>query len=310
MKIVNFGSCNIDYVYRLDRVVRGGETRQSDSMATFAGGKGLNQSIATARAGAPLFHAGCLGIDGGMLKDALAQSGVDVSLLCLVAQKNGHAIIQVEDSGENAIFIHKGSNGALTESYIDEILSHFEAGDLLMLQNEMNLTAYIIDRAYERGMQVVFNPSPVNEALAEVDIAKIRYLVLNEHEAKALCKTESTDAFLDYMRENYKDTHTVLTLGKQGCIYQSKDSRIYQSAFAVKAVDTTAAGDTFMGYFVAGVAKGMPIEETLRLACAASALAVSKNGASPSIPKMEAVRAALPTLKTAKESDDDRRKKA
>ncbi|MBO7150413.1 MAG: ribokinase [Clostridia bacterium] len=301
MKIVNFGSCNIDYVYRLSQVVKGGETAQSGSMAVFAGGKGLNQSVAASRAGASVYHAGCLGTDGDMLKAVLLESGVDVSLLSFVNEKNGHAIIQVEDSGENAIFIHKGSNGALTEAYVDEVLSHFSENDMVMLQNEMNLTSYIIDRAFERGMAVIFNPSPISEALDCVDIDKIRYLVLNEHEAKALCHKESAEAFLDYMKETHQKTATVLTLGKRGCIYQEGEDRIAQTAFLVKAVDTTAAGDTFMGYFAAGVAEDMPKKEVLRTACAASALAVSKEGASPSIPQKEAVLSALPTLKSTKE---------
>lgn len=301
MKIVNFGSCNIDYVYRLFRVVRAGETAQTGGMSVFAGGKGLNQSVAASRAGASVYHAGCLGTDGEMLKNVLVESGADVSMLSFVNEKNGHAIIQVEDSGENAIFIHKGSNGALTEAYVDEVLCHFSENDMVMLQNEMNLTSYIIEKAFERGMAVIFNPSPVSEALDCVDIDKIRYLVLNEHEAKALCHKESAESFLDYMQTYHKNTETVLTLGKRGCIYQSKETRIAQAAFSVKAVDTTAAGDTFMGYFAAGMASGDSVCETLRLACAASALAVSKEGASPSIPKKEAVLAALPTLKEAKE---------
>ena len=138
MKIVNFGSCNIDYVYKLSCIVKGGETVQTQRMSVFPGGKGLNQSVAASRAGARVYHAGCLGTDGAMLKDTLAQSGVDISMLQNVPQKNGHAIIQVDENGENAILIHKGSNAALTPAYVDEVLSHFEAGDMVMLQNEMN----------------------------------------------------------------------------------------------------------------------------------------------------------------------------
>ena len=168
MKILNFGSCNIDYVYSLDHIVRVGETENSDKMEIFAGGKGLNQSIAIARAGEKVCHAGCVGEDGDMLIELMRDSGVDTSCIKTVDSKNGHAIIQVSCAGENSIFLYPGSNAMVTREYIDAVLDGFSKGDLVLLQNEISNVDYIIRRAYEKKMQVMLNPSPFNEKLKEI----------------------------------------------------------------------------------------------------------------------------------------------
>ena len=300
MKILNFGSCNIDYVYSLDHIVRVGETEATYRRDVFAGGKGLNQSIATARAGGEAYHAGCIGFDGGMLRDILFESGVDVSYLKNVDAPNGHAIIQVSAKGDNSIFLYAGSNEMVSSDFVDEVLSRFDRGDIIVLQNEINDVDYIVRKAYERGMTVVFNPSPFNEKIDKVDLNKVSYLILNEVEAKEITRADTPEDSLIFFGKNYPSLKIMLTLGEKGCIYADLERQIRQPSFKVNVVDTTAAGDTFTGYFVSEVAKGTPYEDVLKIATAASAIAVSRNGAAPSIPVFDEVMAALDKLTPAK----------
>lgn len=292
MKILNFGSCNIDTVYRLPHITLSGETNIASSVSSYPGGKGLNQSVALARAGLPVLHAGKVGEDGGMLTDFMHSVGIDTSLLRTVKTETGRAIIQVDDAGANAIFVLHGANFLFTREEIDEILSHFSAGDLLTVQNEINEVAYIIRRAAEKGMKVFYNPSPFNERVAEVDLSCVHCLVVNELEAGALLPGTAERTFLSAMREKYPSTNVLLTLGGRGCRYEGEEGTFSSPAFRVAAVDTTAAGDTFTGYFIASYARGVRIPAALRTASIAAALAVSKKGAASSIPAMAEVKAA------------------
>lgn len=296
MQIVNFGSCNVDHVYKLAHIVQGGETLHSRSAEIFPGGKGLNQSIAVARAGAAIFHAGCVGEDGEILRDVLAESGVGLDYLQTVDAPSGHAIIQVDDGGENAIFIFTGANGCFSIPYIDDTLRHFGKGDLLLLQNEINNNDYIIDCACKKGMSVLLNPSPIDDAIRKVDLHQIAVLLLNRIEGEALSGEKEPSAIIAYFKTNYPTMKTVLTLGSHGCIYYDGAETYYQPAFAVETVDSTAAGDTFTGYFAAGLSLGLPSPVIIERAAAAAALAVSKNGAAPSIPMANEVEKALEWL--------------
>lgn len=289
MKILNFGSCNIDYVYSLDHIVRVGETENSDKMEIFAGGKGLNQSIAIARAGEKVCHAGCVGEDGDMLIELMRDSGVDTSCIKTVDFKNGHAIIQVSCAGENSIFLYPGSNAMVTREYIDSVLDGFSKGDLVLLQNEISNVDYIVRRAYEKKMQVMLNPSPFNEKLKKIDYGMLTYIILNEVEAAEISDCDDVEKTVEFFKKTYPALKVMLTLGKRGCVYFDADSRVEHPAFCVKAVDTTAAGDTFTGYFISGIARGDGMENILRIASAASAVAVSKMGAAPSIPVRDEV---------------------
>ena len=297
IKILNFGSCNIDYVYSMEHIVRTGETLSSYQLETFPGGKGLNQSIAIARAGATVYHAGCVGYDGGMLTDLLRESRVDISHVQMVDSKNGHAIIQVNAQGDNAIFIYPGSNKMLTKAFVDSVLENFDAGDILLLQNEINLVDYIMEKAFCKGVRIVFNPSPFQEEIRSLDLNKLSYMILNEVEAGELSGYESPEESLRFFKEHYPDLKVILTLGEQGSVYVDQSQELRQSAYTVKVVDSTAAGDTFTGYFVAGISCGMTVQESLRSASAASAISVSRNGAAPSIPYKEEVLSALKELK-------------
>lgn len=289
MKVLNFGSLNLDYVYSVDHMVTPGETLASYGMSTFCGGKGLNQSIALAKAGVPVYHAGMVGEEGGVLLEACKEGGVKTDFIKTIPGKSGHTIIQVDKEGQNCILLFGGANRSITKEYVDEVLSHFEKGDILLLQNEVNMLDYIIDRAYEAGMMIVLNPSPYDSALDACDFSKISMFLLNEVEGGQVTGEKETDAILEKLKEIYPDAKVVLTLGGDGSVYQYRDEQYRQGIYKVKAVDTTAAGDTFTGYFISSVIEGLPVPEGLKLAAKASAIAVSRQGATASIPMKEEV---------------------
>lgn len=295
MKIINFGSSNIDYVYSLQHIVAPGETETTESLEIFPGGKGLNQSIAIARAGAEVVHIGCLGEDGRFLLETLAMSKVDTSYVRTVEGKSGHAIIQLASDGENAIFLYPGSNHKFTKQYIDEVLKGFSSEDIVVLQNEINAIDYIVEEAYRKRMQIVLNPSPFNEAISKVDLKKISYLILNEVEAKGYTGCDDVEASLQYFQKQYPLLKVMLTLGGKGCVYMDENQKKYQPIHKVNVVDTTAAGDTFTGYFVAGISEGKEISDILQLASVAAGISVSRKGAAPSIPCRQEVSAVLGT---------------
>lgn len=289
MKILNFGSINIDIFFRVEHIVRPGETISSESIEKRAGGKGLNQSVALAKVSDSVYHAGSIGTDGNFLIEEMENFGVDTSLLKKSDKLTGNAIIQVDDKGENSIVLYKGANFDNSEAYVDEVLSHFEKGDILVLQNEINCMPYIINKAYEKGLKIVLNPSPITDEIEKFDLDKIDLLLVNETEAKALAKVSDAKEAVNYFRENFPSLKVVETFGKNGSMYFDKDNLINQDSFKVDAVDTTGAGDTFTGYFVTYFYKGEKITKCLEVAAKASALSVTKKGASISIPSHEAV---------------------
>ncbi len=293
MKILNIGSMNLDMVYQLDHIVQPGETEASFGMNVFLGGKGINQSVAAAKAGAAVFHGGMIGQDGQPFLDACKAYGVDHRYIRMVEGKSGHAIIQIDKNAQNSILLFGGANQMLTEAYVDEVLAGFEAGDILLLQNEVNQLPYIVDKAFEKGMQIALNPSPFNDTLKAVDMTKIAIFLLNEVEGGQITGLTEPDAILEKMRQMFPQAKIVLTLGKDGAIYADEARTVFQPIFPVKAVDTTAAGDTFTGFFLACLCEGMEISEVLKRSAKASSIAVTRPGAVPSIPWRNEVEAEL-----------------
>ena len=293
MKVLNFGSLNVDYVYSLQHIVQAGETILSSGMNVFAGGKGLNQSIALAKAGLDVYHAGQIGNDGQILLDTCTQYGVHTDFVKQLDVKGGHTIIQVDEKGQNCIILYGGTNLMLTREFVDEVLSHFDEGDYLVLQNEVNQLDYMIDKAYERGMKIALNPSPYDSRLNECDLTKVSLFLLNEVEGEQMTGSADPDEILVRLAKLYPNASFVLTLGSNGAVFSDGTEKYFQDIFKVKAVDTTAAGDTFTGYFIAGLIEGMPIPEILRMSAKASSIAVSRPGAAPSVPSREEVMASL-----------------
>lgn len=291
MKILNFGSLNIDYVYSLSHFVQKGETITSDKLNVFAGGKGLNQSIALSRAGGNVYHAGAIGADGVFLEEVLNEAGVDTRFLMKYEDvRTGNAIIQKDRGGDNCIILYGGANQAITKEMADEVLSAFGEGDWLFLQNEISEIPYIVEKAHKRGMRIVLNPSPMNEKILRINLNYIDCFILNEVEAHALVREDADqDALLNQLKERFPHAEIVLTLGEKGSAYAGAEGIAEQKAYQVATVDTTAAGDTFIGYYMAERLQGESVKEALDMASRASAIAVSKKGAAPSIPKRDEV---------------------
>ena len=293
MRVLNIGSMNLDHVYSVDHIVQPGETEASLDMKVHLGGKGMNQSVALAKAGVPTYQGGMIGPDGQPFLDACAEFGVNADYIRRIATPTGHAIIQIDSSAQNCILLYGGANQCLTEEYVDSVLADFGSDDILLLQNEVNMMPYIVEKAYERGMTIALNPSPFNEKLDAVDMGKISIFLLNEVEGGQITGLTDPDAIIAKLLELYPHARIVLTLGKDGAVYADANQKHYQPIFAVKAVDTTAAGDTFTGYFLAGLAEELPIPDCLRMSAKASSIAVSREGAVPSIPYRAEVEAAL-----------------
>lgn len=293
MRVLNMGSMNLDYVYTVDHIILPGETEATGSRNTFLGGKGMNQSCALAKAGVDVYHAGLIGEDGQAFLDTCKEFGIHSNFIRIVDGPSGHTVIQIDKNAQNSILLFGGANQKFTKEYIDEVLSNFEDSDLLLLQNEINLLGYVVEKAFEKGMTIALNPSPFNEKLDAVDMSKISIFLLNEVEGYQITGLTQPDAIIEKLLEKYPHAKIVLTLGKDGAVYADAEQQHFQPIFPVKAVDTTAAGDTFTGYFLAGVAEGMPIPEVLKMSAKASSIAVSRPGAVPSIPYRAEVMEAL-----------------
>lgn len=297
MKILNFGSMGIDYVFTVEHFVRPGETLSTGSREIYCGGKGLNQSIALARAGASVCQAGAVGAsDGEFLLDSLRENGVDVSRVKKLSHIGSqNALIQVNPQGQNCILLYGGADLALTENMLEEVFAGFEAGDYLVLQNEVNLVDRMIALGHEKGMKVILNPSPLNAAIGEMPLEDVDLFILNEVEGEGLCGVADKEKMIWALQEKFPEAAIMLTLGSDGSVYLDPSCKepIRQPAFSVQAVDTTAAGDTFTGYLVAGLAAGLTVEEAMERASAAAAISVTRNGASPSIPTAKETEAFL-----------------
>ena len=293
MKFLVFGSLNIDHVYKVRHLVREGETVSSLTYDTLPGGKGLNQAVALSRAGQEVWFAGAVGKDGEPLIHLLRGEGVHTELIRHLPCANGHAIIQVDEEGRNSIIVCGGANQGITPEIIDETLAPFGAGDWLLMQNEISCGADLLQKAAEKGMTVAVNPSPITEDLLTWPLEKATYLIVNETEGRLLSGETDEDKIPGALLNRYPSCRVLLTLGEKGAVYADKTARLFQQALPVKAVDTTAAGDTFTGYFLCSLAKGQSAAQALFSAAAASSIAVGRPGATPSIPKREEVKATL-----------------
>jgi ribokinase len=284
MRVLDFGSLNIDYVYKVDNFIKPGETKAARSLEIFAGGKGLNQSLALARAGANVAHAGKIGAEGRFLAEKLQAAGVDVSRVEVSASANGLAIIQVDDAGRNCILLFGGANRDIDDAFIDRSLEDFGAGDILLLQNEIASIPAIMAKAKARGMTIVMNPAPFDAGIASYPLELIDIFILNEIEAADLAGVENSEAAALALGARFPAAKIVVTLGSEGSLCVEGGRTIRQKAYKVKAVDTTAAGDTFSGYFLAGLLEGMDTAAALDLGARAASICVTRKGASDSVP--------------------------
>lgn len=289
MKIVCFGSMNIDYVYTVDHILAPGETLEGTSISLCAGGKGLNQAIALGRAGANCYMAGNVGQDGTTLMDELNSSNVNTSLIRTTQSSSGHTIIQVDKKGQNCILYFGGANKTVDREYIEEVLSICECGDYVLLQNEINMVPEIMKSAKQKGMKIAFNPSPISEEINSYPLKLVDILILNENEGQSISGKETADDILKSLHSMYPETDILLTLGKKGAIFKNSETEATHGIYDVRVIDTTGAGDTFTGFFLEAYTSGKPIDECLKYASIASSIAVTRRGAAQSIPTIDEV---------------------
>lgn len=283
MKALVFGSFNIDKVYKLPRLPEKGETLYCDNYEIHVGGKGLNQALALAKAGADAVCGGCVGEDGDFLVDFLAQGGVDTSRIKKVGGYTGHAIISVDGDGQNQMILFPGSNHAADEEYCDSLLEGFSVGDLVLMEYETSCVDYMIRKSREKGLTVALNPSPFVDKIKDLPLSMVDYLVLNEYEGECLSGLKDPRGIAEKLLGTSRNV--LLTLGADGSLFYGENGeREFCPAFKVNAADTTGAGDTYTGYFLAGLLSGKAPRDAMREASAASALVCSRVGAAESIP--------------------------
>ncbi len=293
LKICNFGSMNMDYVYQVDAFLLPGETKSSEDLFVNCGGKGLNQSIAAAKAGNQVIHAGIIGKGGEALEQSLQENGVDTHLLQHADASCGHAIIQVEQSGQNCILLYGGTNQMLTEAYIDAVLQEMGTDTLVLLQNETNLVGSIMEKAHAKGMKIALNAAPMNQKVLSYPLELLDWLIINEVEGKQIANCQTDEQILPILKQRYPKCNILLTLGSKGAICVTEGKQYQIGCYHVPVVDTTAAGDTFSGYFLYGVLHGKSIADSLLLATTASTIAIGKQGAANSIPLLQEVEQML-----------------
>lgn len=285
-RILNIGSINLDEVFSVPHFIRPGETMSCRSYQRFVGGKGNNQSTALGRAGAKVCHAGKIGQDGHFAVELLVQSGVDTSRIRSAELPTGRALIQVDPTGQNCIILFGGANQAITQEDVGLFLEGWGKGDAVLFQNEISDLAYALAEAKKKGLRIYFNPSPADELLDGLPLDAVDCFILNEVEGAMLAGLETgPDAMLSALRKRFPRAELVLTLGASGARYDGPDgTRVSVPAKKVKAVDTTAAGDTFTGYFIAARLRGADPQAAMEEANAAAAICVQKPGAAASIP--------------------------
>jgi ribokinase len=287
MKVLVFGSLNIDLVFSVDHIVQGGETISSSALERSAGGKGANQASALAKAGMEVYMAGKIGRDGAFLLDLLRSYGVDTRRVVFWEGATGQALIQLDKNSQNAIVLYSGGNHRINAEEVEETLGAFGEGDLVLLQNEILMTGEIMKKAKARGLVIGLNPSPYDERIGALPLELVNLFFVNEIEGAALAGLPRDTPFprmVDTLTERFPKSEIILTAGKEGAYYGFGQERAKGDIIDLPVADTTAAGDTFTGYFIAARARGMNAPESLRIACKAASIAVSRKGAMASIP--------------------------
>lgn len=288
----------MDLVTRAPRLPRGGETLIGQSFATVSGGKGANQAVAAARLGAQVAMVGCVGSDayGRELREALLAEQIDCQALSTVEGSSGVALIVVDDHSQNAIVIVAGANGALTPPVVDQFDAVLQAADVLICQLEVpyDTVGHVLRRGRELGKTVILNPAPASGALPVDWYGSIDYLIPNESEAAALSglpveSLETAKAAASQLIAMGAGK-VIITLGAEGSLFANGQGFQLFPAPRVTAVDTTAAGDTFVGGFAAALAGGSNEVEAIRFGQVAAALSVTRAGAQPSIPRLSDVQ--------------------
>lgn len=284
MAVYNLGSINLDHIYKVPHLPAPGETLAANGYSVGLGGKGANQAVAVAKAGAPSILIGAVGAEGAVARDALVGYGVDVSRVTISKTPTGHAIINVDPQAENAIVIYAGANLSITGAFVAQALAEATGEDSLLLQNETSAQVDAVRIAAGKGMRVVYSAAPFDIDAVRAILPFVSVLAMNEGEAAALIAELGTLPQIDM----------VITKGSKGAEWISAGLEpLFMPSFPVKPVDTTGAGDTFIGTLIAGLDVGLDRREAMRRAAAAAAIQVTRPGAAPAIPDAAEVDAFL-----------------
>ena len=283
MAVFNLGSINADLVYRVPHLPVQGETLASTSLQRGLGGKGANMSVAAARAGCHVAHIGAVGADGGWAVERLLEYGVDTRAIARVRDPTGHAVIAVDDAGENLILLYPGANRAIPDRTIVSALERAGVRDTFLFQNETSGGLFGATRASRRGLRVAYAAAPFEAGAVTEVLPLLDLLVLNAIEAAQLEQATGTPVAALPVRD------VVVTLGGDGCRWVDTDAGTdrHFDAIRVTPVDTTGAGDTFTGYLLAGLDRGMPMAQAIGLAQQAAAIMVTRAGAADAIPDLK-----------------------
>lgn len=291
MPVINIGSINIDYVHRVSHFPAAGETLRNSAYSAGLGGKGANQSIAIALAGGQVYHVGRVGEDGLWTQAKLLECGVNIDHIVIDEGATGHAVIYVNDEGENTIVIHGGANEKLTREQISAAIDPAQPNDWLLLQNETNMILHAAQAAKSKGLKIAYAAAPFDAAIAAKMIPHVDLIAVNEIEAAQLA---------DAMNMPVNDLPVkkiLITRGSKGATYSDGNESFGIEAFKVTPVDTTGAGDTFTGFFLARLDLGDDPVTALKIASAAAAIQVTRPGAADAIPTISEVYEFLETRK-------------
>ncbi|GAA3858413.1 ribokinase [Celeribacter arenosi] len=285
MAVYNLGSVNIDHFYAVPHLPQPGETLQARSHSIGLGGKGTNQSVAAAKAGAHVSHIGAIGSGDTWVRERIEGYGVDCRFLAGLDTDTGHAIIYVDDHGENVIVLDPGANWQLDAGAVEQALAQATPSDTLMIQNETTLQAQAAEQASKAGIRVIYSAAPFSVDAVRAVLPSVTMLVMNEVEAEQLCSA------LGVTVETIPVPEVIVTLGSKGAKWRSNETGESHVVAAprVDAVDTTAAGDTYIGYVAAGLDLGKSVSEAMEWAAKAAALKVTRHGTADAIPSADEV---------------------
>jgi ribokinase len=287
MKILVFGSLNIDLTFSVDHIVCPGETISSVSITKNAGGKGANQAASLAKAGMAAYMAGKIGNDGEFLLPLLRSYGVNTGHVIRYEGATGQAIIQLDKNKQNAILLYAGGNANITLDEVNNTIALFHRDDMIVLQNEIVLNREIMETAKKQGLKICLNPSPYDHKIEELPLNLVDMFFVNEIEGSALAHSPPGTPLpevLDQLVERFPGAEIILTAGKNGAYYGFRQIREKGDIVDTPVADTTGAGDAFTGYFIAARQRGYPVAKALAIACKAASIAVSHKGAMESIP--------------------------
>ncbi|EBA14151.1 ribokinase [Roseobacter sp. CCS2] len=285
MAIWNLGSINADFVYSVPHIPAPGETLSSTKRQVFLGGKGTNMSVAAARAAARVHHIGAVGEDGRWAIERLLEYGVDTRNIAVLDTETAQAIIMVDPGGENAIILHPGANAEIPQVTLQGAMAEAETGDWLVIQNETNLQRTAAEMGKKLGLKVAYAAAPFDADRVQAVLPYLDFLILNAVEAEQLQNATGQAPGDLPVRD------VIVTRGSEGADWYGTTGKEHFPAIKVDPVDTTGAGDTFTGYVLAGLDRGIPMAQSIGQATKAGALMVTRHGTADVIPDLSEVQA-------------------